>query len=460
MEHYNLDDTIVAISTSLSRSGIGIVRLSGLRSLDILSSIFVSKNNKDPKRFKSHTINYGFIKDDDDIIDEVLVTVMLAPKTYTKENIVEINCHGGTVVLGEVLKLCIDRGARAAAPGEFTLRAYLNGRIDLSQAEAVMNIVDAKTEEYLRISSRQLDGELSQEISKIREELLLVTSELEAVLDFPEEDIESTKREGLIDGLNKIREDLESLLKHGKEGRLMREGIKGVIVGRPNVGKSSLMNALLGHDRVIVTSTPGTTRDVVEDIIDLNGLPLKIADTAGIIETEDLIEREGIKRAEDEIERADLILFILDATKELSKEDSLILDKVKDKHLIIVINKIDLGISLEIADINRLGYKNIVETSAINGLGIEELKDAIFDLFLKEEIDFSMPIITNIRHLENIKDALKALNRALDNISKGLYLELISQDLRLSLDSLSSILGIGVTEELLETIFSRFCIGK
>ncbi|MDP8216900.1 MAG: tRNA uridine-5-carboxymethylaminomethyl(34) synthesis GTPase MnmE [Candidatus Kaelpia imicola] len=464
MEHYRPDDTIVAISTPLGRSGIGVIRLSGPKSLDIVSSIFISKNNKSPKNFKSHTIHYGFIKDDsskeESFIDEVLLTVMRAPKTYTREDIVEINCHGGVVVLNQVLDLCMSGGARVASPGEFTLRAYLNGRIDLSQAEAVMNIIDAKTEEYLRVSARQLDGGLSKVISKIREELLLVVSEFEAILDFPEEEIGKSRKEDLLKKLNNIKKELKDLIAHGKEGSLMREGIKGVIVGRPNVGKSSLMNALLGHDRVIVTSTPGTTRDVIEEIIDLEGLPLKIADTAGIIETENLIEREGVRRAKDEIEGADLVLVVLDSTEELSNDDRLILDKVKDKHVIIVINKIDLKDKLDLSIIKKLGYGNIVKISAIKELGIKKLKKSIFKLFLKEKIDLSVPIITNLRHLERVKKALKALSKAIDSISEDVYFELITEDLRLSLSSLSSILGVEVTEDVLETIFSRFCIGK
>ncbi len=462
MEHYRLNDTIAAVSTALGPSGIGIVRLSGPKSLDIADKIFFSKRKKALKSSKSHTIYYGVIKEGsrEDIIDEVLVSVMRAPKTYTKEDIVEINCHGGAVVLGKVLNLCIDRGARAASPGEFTLRAYLNGRIDLSQAEAVMNIVNAKTEEYLRVSARQLRGELSKVILKIREELLLLVAEYEAVLDFPEESIDESMKEDRIKSLKSIRDSLESLIKHGKEGWLMREGVKGVIVGRPNVGKSSIMNSLLGHDRVIVTSTPGTTRDVIEDIIDLNGLPLRIADTAGIIETEDLIEIEGIKRAKDEIDSADLILFVLDIAEGFTKEDRIILERLRDKRLIVVLNKVDLKSSLDLSDITALGYKDIVETSAIKNLGIEDLKRAVFSIFLKEKIDLSAPIVTNIRHLDNIKEAFEAINRALNSISEGLYPELISQDLRLSLEYVSSILGLEPQYELLEVIFSRFCIGK
>ncbi|MDP8254070.1 MAG: tRNA uridine-5-carboxymethylaminomethyl(34) synthesis GTPase MnmE [Candidatus Kaelpia aquatica] len=465
MEHYRPDDTIAAISTPLGRSGIGVVRLSGAKALDIASSIFISKNNKSLESFKSHTIHYGFIKDNnskrDDFIDEVLLTVMKAPKTYTREDIVEINCHGGVVVLGQILNLCINRGARAASPGEFTLRAYLNGRIDLSQAEAVMNIIDAKTEEYLRVSARQLDGGLSKVIFKIREELLLVASEFEAILDFPEEEVEESKKGDLLKKLKNIKKELEDLIKHGKEGSLMREGIKGVIVGRPNVGKSSLMNALLGHNRVIVNHLPGTTRDVVEEVIDLDGIPLRVADTAGIIETDDLIEREGVRRANNEIERADLVLVVLDSTQELSKDDHLILDKVKDKHVIIVVNKIDLKDGLDLSTVRKLDYNNIVKISAIKELGIDELRKSVFKLFLEESIDLSAPIITNIRHLEGVKKALEALNRAIDSImTQDVYFELITEDLRLSLGSLSSILGIEVTKDLLETIFSRFCIGK
>lgn len=471
MNHYKLDDTIVAISTPLGRAGIGIVRMSGPEAIKIAEQIFVPKNKKPVSSFKSHTIHYGFIVEDKpqftvhrsrftNIIDEVLLTVMRAPRTYTRQDIVEINCHGGIVALRKVLELCIKYGARLANPGEFTLRAFLNGRIDLTQAEAVLNIVDAKTEESLKVAARQLEGSLSCVLNEVREELINIISEFEALLDFPEEEIEESRKEEITDKLQKLKEKLQNLLKHAKEGRLIQEGIKGVICGKPNVGKSSLMNALLGKDRVIVTPIPGTTRDVVEEIIDLSGIPLRIADTAGIIETEDLIEKEGIRRARHEIENADLVILVLDASQGIDRDDIFLFQQIKEREHIICINKIDLKEDLDLTKIEKYGVQNVVKTSATEGIGIEELKNKIYNLFLDEKIDFSIPIITNLRHQEAIKMASEALDLAISNFTQGFYLEIVTQDLKTALSEISKLLGKEVTEDLLDRIFSRFCIGK
>ena len=462
MEHYKTDDTIAAISTPLGRSGIGIVRMSGSSALQIAGKIFTAKDKMKTADFKSHTLHYGFISNDSDsgCVDEVLLTVMRAPQTYTRQDIVEINCHSGIVVLRKVLELCIKNGARLAELGEFTLRAFLNGRIDLTQAEAVLNIIDAKTEESLQIAGRQLKGALSEVLNDAREELINIVSEFEAFLDFPEEEIEKSKKESVLKTLNKISGKLTDLLKHAKEGRLMQEGIKGVIVGKPNVGKSSLMNALLGHNRVIVTSVPGTTRDVVEEIIDLEGIPLRIADTAGIIETEDLVEKEGVKRAREEIETADLVILVLDSSSKIDKDDIFLLEQVKKKEHIICVNKIDLNKMLNLADIEKYGVQNIVKTSALQDEGIDKLKEKIYNLFLEERIDLSTPIITSLRHQEAVENALRYIDASAANIKQGLYLELVTQDLKNALFEISQILGKEVTESLLNSIFSRFCIGK
>ncbi|MDP8234146.1 MAG: tRNA uridine-5-carboxymethylaminomethyl(34) synthesis GTPase MnmE [Candidatus Saelkia tenebricola] len=460
MDYYKLDDTIVAISTSLGKSGIGIVRMSGAGVLKIVDQIFSSKKGESSLSFQSHTIHYGFITEDIDVVDEVLLSVMRAPRTYTKQDIVEINCHGGIVALRKVLNLCVQKGARLANPGEFTLRAYLNGRIDLTQAEAVLNIIDAKTEESLKVASRQLSGGLSDVLNGLREKLIEIISEFEAVLDFPEEEIELSRKKIILNKLKNISDELKNLLKHSKEGRLMQEGIKGVIAGRPNVGKSSLMNALLGHDRVIVTSTPGTTRDVVEEVIDLGGIPLRIADTAGIIETKDLIEQEGVMRAKKEIEIADIVIVVLDASSSLNKDDEFLFQQVKNKEHIVCINKIDLGINLNFKDIKKYGVKNPVQTSAIKRLGVEELKEKIYNLFMDEKIDLSTPIVTNLRHQEAASNASVALDAAVKNLTQSLYLELVTQDVKTALVEISKILGKEVTEDIINSIFSRFCIGK
>jgi len=460
MGHYRTDDTIAAISTPLGRSGIGIVRMSGLSALQIADKIFTSQDKGKVINFQSHTLHHGFIFKGADIVDEVLLTVMRAPQTYTRQDIVEINCHSGIVVLRKVLELCIQNGARLAEPGEFTLRAFLNGRIDLPQAEAVLNIIDAKTEESLQVAARQLKGALSGVLNDTREELISIVSEFEALLDFPEEEIEENRKENVLRKLKKINGKLADLLKHAKEGRLMQEGIKGVIVGKPNVGKSSLMNALLGHNRVIVTSVPGTTRDVVEEIIDLGGIPLRIADTAGIIETEDLVEKEGIKRAREQIEIADLVILVLDAASGIDKDDVFLFEQVKKKEHIICINKIDLKEDLDLGRIKKYGFQNIVKISAVKDKGIDELKDKIYELFLEEEIDFSIPIISSLRHQKAVENALESIGISMKNIKQGLYLELVAQDLKNALLEISRTLGKEATESVLDSIFSRFCIGK
>jgi tRNA modification GTPase len=462
MSYYRVDDTIAAISTPLGRSGIGIVRMSGPEAISIAEEIFVARNNMPVSSFKSHTIHYGFIveKPSSNIVDEVLLTVMRAPKTYTRQDIVEINCHGGIVALRKVLELCLQHGARLANPGEFTLRAFLNGRIDLTQAEAVLNVVDAKTEEALKVATRQLEGGVSQILTEIREQLLEIVSELEAVLDFPEEGIEELqKREG-IEKLEKIREKLNNLLKHAREGRLLQEGVKGVICGKPNVGKSSLMNALLGKERVIVTPVPGTTRDVVEEIIDLNGIPLRIADTAGVIETEDLVEKEGIKRAKKEIENADLVILVVDTTQGIDEQDIFLFEQVKGKKHIVCINKIDIKQDIDLHLLEKFELQNTVKISALKREGIEELKNKIYKMFLEEEIDFSLPIITNMRHVKLVKEATDSVALAIERLDRNAYLEIVTQDLKNALSSISHLLGKEVSEDLLNTIFSRFCIGK
>ncbi|MCD6080564.1 MAG: tRNA uridine-5-carboxymethylaminomethyl(34) synthesis GTPase MnmE, partial [Candidatus Omnitrophica bacterium] len=458
----------------LGRSGIGIVRMSGPDAIRIAEEIFVSKDKKPVSSFKSHTIHYGFIVEDlsqsaqptistlgVEMVDEVLLTVMKAPRTYTRQDIVEINCHGGMVALRKVLKLCLRHGARLANPGEFTLRAFLNGRIDLTQAEAVLNIVDAKTEEALKVATRQLEGSLSKILNSIHKNLLDIVSEFEALLDFPEEEIEESQKEEIISRLEDTIKELDKLLEHSREGRLIQEGIKCVICGKPNVGKSSLMNALLGKERVIVTPIPGTTRDVVEEIVDLHGIPLRIADTAGIIETEDLVEKEGIERAKREMENADLIILVLDTTQGINSDDIFLLERIKDKNHIICVNKIDLKSEMDLEVVEKkFGIQNVVRTSALKNQGITELKDRIYSLFLNEEIDFSVPLITNLRHIEAIRKVKEKVLVAIDSFKEGRYLEIITQELKDALSEISSLLGKEITEEVLNTIFSRFCIGK
>jgi tRNA modification GTPase len=460
--NYNNSDTIVAISTPLGKSGIGIVRLSGEKAIEIVDKIFISKNKKSAKNFKSHTIHYGFIveKSSANIIDEVLLTIMKAPKTYTRQDIVEINCHGGIAAVRKVLELCLENGARLAQPGEFTLRAYLNGRIDLAQAEAVLDIVDASTEKALKASTSQLRGELSQLLGKVKENLLEVLSEIEANIDFPEEEIEISEINSLKEKIIDIKNTLQKLLISSQMGKLLYIGVKGVICGRPNVGKSSLMNALLGKERVIVTPSPGTTRDVIEEIIDLDGIPLRILDTAGIIEPKDLIEKESVNRSKDEIEQADIIIFVLDATQGFVEEDKFIYERIKNKNFIICLNKIDIGNKIEIESFPISIRERFLKVSALKKIGIDELKRKIHEIVISQEIDLSFPILINVRHQLAVKNAVSYLQCVLDNLRKNFGLEIIAQDLKESLDEISSILGENINDKVLDLIFSRFCIGK
>lgn len=457
--YFRKEETIAAISTPLGKAGIGIVRMSGNSAIAIAEKIFRPKNPKSLSQLPSHTIHYGYIINGDEIVDEVLLTIMRAPYTYTKEDIVEINCHGGITAVREVLKLCLDHGARLAEPGEFTFRAYINGRIDLAQAEAVLNIVNAKTEKALKVASSQLYGTFSFYLRKIKDALLKIVAEVEALIDFPEEEIDVSLKD-LYSEIKSQKNYLEKLLCSAKFGELLQDGLRTVICGKPNVGKSLLLNALIGKERAIVTPLPGTTRDVIAEIIDINGIPLRLLDTAGIVEPSDLIEKEGIKRTKEEIANADIILFVLDNSRKWDCEDDAILDLVKDKKFIFCINKIDLEQILDISKILDVVSAPIIKVSALKKTGIEDLKEAIYHYAIDTQEVLEIPIIINARHHELLKNCNNYLNSSLKDYQEK-SLELVAEDLRLALKEINSILGDEEIEpELLQLIFSRFCIGK
>ncbi|MCE5195126.1 MAG: tRNA uridine-5-carboxymethylaminomethyl(34) synthesis GTPase MnmE [Nitrospiraceae bacterium] len=461
-----MDDTITAISTPLGEGGIGIVRLSGKDAVRIAEKLFHSSKNKKLSNISSHKIIHGVIKDPEtkETIDEVLVSVMLAPHTYTKENIVEINCHGGMLPLRRVLELALKHGARLAEPGEFTKRAFLNGRIDLSKAEAVLDLIKARTDESGKIALEQLKGRLSEKISDLRERLTDLCVTVETYIDFPDEEIEISTKDEMKEAIKKIIQELESLLKSYDEGRFFREGLAVAIVGRPNVGKSSLLNALLQRNRAIVTEMPGTTRDIIEEYLNINGLPLRVIDTAGIRESHDMAEIEGVKRSLSAIENADLIIAVIDGSHDLKNEDIEVLEKIKDRNTIIAINKSDI-----MRDENCKKFKGafskyqmrIIKISALKDHGIDELKNVIFNSSVKNWNEHKEGIIiTNLRHKTLIQAAYDSLKDAVEAFNTDKPVEIIAIGLRDSLDKLGEIIGAVTTDDILNRIFSSFCIGK
>lgn len=461
--HQIKEDTIAAISTPYGESGIGIVRMSGSLAEPIAKRLFRSK--KGEVQFISHHFHYGEIVDprDGHVIDEVLLVVMKAPKTYTREDVVEIHCHGGYFLLQKVLELVLREGARLAQPGEFTKRAFLNGRIDLTQAEAVIDLIKAKTTEYLEIANQQLKGILSKEMMVIKEQLIKDLTIIEAHIDFPEEEIEGISLEELKKDIGSVLRKVEEWLLSYEEGKVFREGISCAITGKTNVGKSSLLNVLLKEDRAIVTPIPGTTRDIIEEVINIHGIPIRLIDTAGLRGARDIIEEEGIKRAKEKVGDSDLIILVLDGSRELEREDFELFEEIKEKKKVVCINKKDLPLKLSIEDLKkRFQNDTIVFTSALKNEGIDELKDAIYFTVLKRGVRSSPEhlIITNIRHKEILFKIKENLKNGIEGLEEGRSLELIAFELRLALEALSEMVGETTNEEILNRIFEQFCIGK
>ncbi len=454
-----LFDTIAAISTPRGEGGIGIIRISGDKSFEILDRIFNTKNpNRDLGFYK---FNYGFIHDNGKIVDEVMVVRMKAPKTYTCEDVVEINCHGGHLISEKVLELVLKNGARHAEQGEFTKRAFMNGRIDLSQAEAVMDIIHGKTEKSISLSLEQLRGDLRDKIASFKKALLDVTAHVNVVLDYPEEGIDDPLPSNLRENLENVYAEADRLISSYDKGKKIKEGIKTVIAGKPNVGKSTLLNSLLKEERAIVTHIPGTTRDVIEEIINIKGIPLVLTDTAGIRKTEDIVENIGVEKSKKFIENADLVLLVLDASRELESEDREVIQEIQNhnKKTIVLLNKIDLERKIEL---DEFGLENVLEISAKDNIGIEDMEERIYSYIVEENVEDSSEklIITNIRHktaLEKTKDAIRNI---FETIDAGMPMDLISVDLKEALDSLSEITGEISSEDILDHVFGNFCVGK
>lgn len=453
--------TIVAISTASGNAGIGIIRLSGEECFNILNKIFIPKNKGD---VKGYSIKYGNIVNSEtkEIIDEVLVSYFIAPRSYTTENMCEINSHGGIVVENQILQECIKNGAMLAEPGEFTKRAFMNGRIDLSQAEAVIDIINSKTEKEMLVAQKHLEGSLSKKIKSIKQEILDVMTDIEASIDYPEYDIEETTNIKILRMLGSVDEKLHKLRDNFENGKILKEGIKTAIVGKPNVGKSSLLNLILGENRAIVSNVEGTTRDTIEEFINIKGVPLKIIDTAGIRKTRDEVEQIGVEKAINNINDAELVIAVFDDSRAFDEQDQEILNLIKNKKAIILINKVDLNKNQVINnDKIKEMKKDIIKFSTVSEKGLEELYEKIERMFELNEIDCdNSEIITNNRQKQHIISAIKAVSKAKESVETGMPIDITAICLKDMLGELSEITGENVSEDIINEIFKKFCLGK
>lgn len=448
-----MEDTIVAISTALGVGAISIIRLSGKDAISIVNKVFT----KDLTNAISHTIHYGFIKDKNEKIDEVLVSIMKEPKTFTRENIVEINCHGGIAVTNKVLEVLLKNGARLAEPGEFTKRAFLNGRIDLLEAEATIDLISSESDKARKISINTLTGETSSLIKNLREELIKIISNIEVNIDYPEyEDIEELTNDKILPSISSFRNKLEEIIKKSKDSKVIKEGINVAIIGRPNVGKSSLLNTLLEEEKAIVTDIPGTTRDIVEGKILLDGIILNLIDTAGIRNSNDIVEQLGVEKSIKMIDSSDLVIFMLNNNEKLSEDEKTILNKIKDKKKIIIINKIDLD---DVLDKSILD--NYIEISVKERKGINKIKEEIKRLFINKEIETSdMTYLSNARSISLLEKALNYIDEAIKEITLESPIDIVELNLKDAWNALGEVIGETYTDELLDELFSRFCLGK
>ncbi|WP_459502777.1 tRNA uridine-5-carboxymethylaminomethyl(34) synthesis GTPase MnmE [Bacillus sp. C1] len=455
-------DTIAAISTALGEGAIAIVRVSGDDAIEKVNRIF---KGKDLTKTSSHTIHYGHIIDLDtnQVIEEVMVSIMRAPKTFTRENIVEINCHGGLVSVNKVLQLILAQGVRLAEPGEFTKRAFLNGRIDLSQAEAVMDLIRAKTDRAMNVAINQMEGRLSKLIGRLRQEILETLAHVEVNIDYPEyDDVEEMTHNILIEKATYVRGEIKKILETSKQGKILREGIATAIIGRPNVGKSSLLNSLVQEKKAIVTDIAGTTRDVIEEYVNVRGVPLKLIDTAGIRETEDVVERIGVERSKEMMGQADLVLIVVNFSEALTNEDEELFHAVQGKDFIVIVNKTDLPKQIDMERVTQLAGENrIITTSLIEEKGVDELEKAIADLFFEGTIESAdMTYVSNARHIGLLTQAEKTIGDAIEAIENGVPIDMVQIDLTRTWEILGEITGDTIHESLIDQLFSQFCLGK
>lgn len=447
-----MNDTIVAISTALGEGAISIIRVSGEDAISIVNNIF---KGKDLSKVASHTINYGHIIYKDEIIDEVLVSMMKAPKTYTKEDIIEINTHGSIAVVNKIMEILLLKGCRLAEPGEFTKRAFLNGRIDLTEAEGVMDLINSETELTRKMAVNEISGKVSKLITDLRDNIVALISNIEVNIDYPEyEDIEVVTINKIKTEVKYMKEKLLEILKLSEDGKVLKDGIKTVILGKPNVGKSSLLNALLEEDKAIVTDVKGTTRDIVEGNIIVGGVKLNLIDTAGIRESNDVVEKIGIEKSLNLIDEAELVLLVLDGSEELTEEDKFLLYKTKDKKRIVIMNKDDL-------ESNNTYNKDVIKISAKAGIGIEKIKERIKELFnVGAFLSKNLTFFTNVRQITLLKSAIESLEEVEKGINEQMEIDMIEIDLKLVWEKLGDIIGANYTEELIDNLFSRFCLGK
>ncbi|MCR0658585.1 tRNA uridine-5-carboxymethylaminomethyl(34) synthesis GTPase MnmE [Staphylococcus aureus] len=456
-------DTITSISTPMGEGAIGIVRLSGPQAVEIADKLYKGKHllNDVP----SHTINYGHIIDPEskEVIEEVMVSVLRAPKTFTREDIIEINCHGGILTINRVLELTMTYGARMAEPGEFTKRAFLNGRIDLSQAEAVMDFIRSKTDRASKVAMNQIEGRLSDLIKKQRQSILEILAQVEVNIDYPEyDDVEDATTEFLLEQSKEIKQEINRLLDTGAQGKIMRGGLSTVIVGKPNVGKSSMLNNLIQDNKAIVTEVAGTTRDVLEEYVNVRGVPLRLVDTAGIRETEDIVEKIGVERSRKALSQADLILFVLNNNEALTQEDYTLYEVVKNEDVIVIVNKMDLEQNIDINEVkDMIGDTPLIQTSMLKQEGIDELEIQIRDLFFGGEVqNQDMTYVSNSRHISLLKQARQTIQDAIDAAESGVPMDMVQIDLTRTWEILGEIIGETASDELIDQLFSQFCLGK
>ncbi|MCC4723531.1 tRNA uridine-5-carboxymethylaminomethyl(34) synthesis GTPase MnmE [Salinicoccus sp. RF5] len=456
-------ETISSISTPVGEGAIAIVRLSGVDAVEIADRLY--KGAKPLEAVDSHTINYGHILDPDsgETVEEVMVAIMRAPRTYTREDIVEINCHGGVHTINRVLQLTLKHGARMAEPGEFTKRAFLNGRIDLSQAEGVMDFIRSKTTEASKVANQQMQGRLKAHVEGLRQSILNILAQVEVNIDYPEyDDVEEATTSFLEEEAQKVKDEIRKLLKSSAQGKILREGLSTVIVGKPNVGKSSLLNYLIQDNKAIVTDVAGTTRDILEEYVNVNGIPLKLIDTAGIRDTDDIVEKIGVERSRQALKEAELILYVLNNNEPLTDEDIEILDSMADQNVINIVNKLDLEPKLDVEDLQkRYPDMPVVRTSIINGTGVDDLEDRIASLFFEGEIQsVDSTYVSNNRHIHLLEQAADAISDAIESAGMDVPVDIVQIDLVKTWELLGEVIGEDVSEQLIDQLFSQFCLGK
>lgn len=456
-------DTIAAISTPMGEGAIAIVRVSGAEAVAAVDAIYKGKEKLG--NVSTHTIHYGHLVDPktEETVEEVMVSVMRAPRTFTREDIVEINCHGGIVSVNRVLELVLEqKDVRLAEPGEFTKRAFLNGRIDLSQAEAVMDLIRAKTDRAMNVALTQMEGKLSRLIQSLRQELIETIASVEVNIDYPEYDAEEMTNQLILEKASLVMEQLDALLQTAKQGKILREGLKTAIIGRPNVGKSSLLNNFVHENKAIVTDIPGTTRDVIEEYVNVRGVPLQLIDTAGIRETEDVVEKIGVERSKQKVKEADLVLFVVNYNESLTEEDKSLFETIEDRETIVVVNKTDLEQKISLEALRALvGSRTIITTSMVTEQGMDELEQAIRTLFFKGEVEAGdLTYVSNARHVALLKQAKAALQEAMNASEAGMPIDLVQIDITRTWQLLGEIIGDAVSEDLINQLFSQFCLGK